>query len=200
MCAVNTIYPKRPTSTWITLILFHEKFPIELYLYGARGMRDRLENILHSRKLESIYYLNYEKNDALRVQDSLNKEVLELKFNRLIGKIQNPILPKKAFKLEREFGSFKFYRLKQDWLQQFSSWERAGPQANVLKTRAYSWGKISNSTDIRPVIRIEDSFTLAIENKGRKFYNDLGFTLNLVNVAGNNHKFSVVFLEGYIKK
>ena len=84
---MNTIYPKRPTSTWITLILFHEKLPIELYLYGAKGMRDRLENILHSRKLESIYYLNYEKNDALRVQDSLNKEVLELKFNRLIGKI-----------------------------------------------------------------------------------------------------------------
>jgi hypothetical protein len=182
------------------LLLVSKEVHVELYLYGARGMRDRLENILHSRKLENIYYLNYEENDALRVQDSLNKEVLELKFHRIIGKIQNPILPKKAFKLEREFGSFKFYRLKQDWLQQFSSWERAGLQANALKTQAYSWEKISNSTDIRPVIRIKDSFTLAIENKARQFYNDLGLTLNLVNIAGNNHNFSAVLLEGCIKK
>ncbi|MGY8761063.1 MAG: hypothetical protein ACKVK9_08000 [Nitrospinaceae bacterium] len=182
------------------LLLVSSKVHVELYLYGARSMRDRLENILHSKKLGNIYYLNYEANITLRGQDTLNKEVQYLKFHRLIGDIQNPILPKKAFILEREFGSFKFYRLKQDWLQQFSSWERAGLQANSLKTQAYSWENISNSTGIRPLIRIEDSFTLAMENKGRQFYNDLGFTLNLVDISGNNHKFSVNLLEGSIKK
>ena len=114
--------------------------------------------------------------------------------------MQNPILPKKAFILEREFGSFKFYRLKQGWLQQFSSWERAGLQADSLKTQAYSWEKISNSKGIRPLIGIKDSFTLAMENKERQFYNDLGFTLNIVDVSDNNHKFSANLLEGSIEK
>ena len=50
------------------------------------------------------------------------------------------------------------------------------------------------------MIRIEDSFTLAMENKGRQFYNDLGFTLNLVDISDNNHKFSVNLLEGSLKK
>ena len=144
--------------------------------------------------------MNYEANITLRGQDILNKEVQYLKFHRLIGDIQNPILPKKAFILEREFGSFKFYRLKQDWLQQFSSWERAGLQADSLKTQAYSWEKISNSKGIRPLIGIKDSFTLAMENKERQFYNDLGFTLNIVDVSDNNHKFSANLLEGSIKK
>jgi hypothetical protein len=182
------------------LLLVSKEIHVELYLYGARDMRDRLENILNSRKLENIYYLNYEVDDTLRDQDSLNKEVKALKFHKLIGNIQNPILPKKAFKLEREFESFKFYRLKQDWLQKFSSWEEAGLQANSLKTKAYSWEKISNSTGLQPLIRIKDSFTLAIEKKGRQFYNDLGFTLNLVDVAGDDHKISAVMLEGDIKK
>jgi hypothetical protein len=182
------------------LLLVSKKIHVELYLYGARGMRDRLENILHSKKLGNIYYLNYEVNVTLKSQDNLKKEVQHLKFHRLIGGIQNPILPKKAFILQRAFGSFKFYRLKQGWLQQFSSWERAGLQADSFKTQAYSWEKISNSKGTRPLIRIKDSFTLAMENKERQFYNDLGFTLNIVDVSDNNHKFSVSLLEGSIKK
>jgi hypothetical protein len=182
------------------LLLVSKKIHVELYLYGARDMRERLENILHRKKLDNIYYLNYEANVTLKGQDNLNKEVQSLKFHRLKGGIQNPILSKKAFILEREFGSFKFYRLKQDWLQQFSSWERVGLQANSLKTKAYSWEKISNSIGIRPLIRIIDSFTLAMENKRRQFYSDLGFTLNLVDVSDNNHKVSANFLEGSIKK
>ena len=39
-----------------------------------------------------------------------------------------------------------------------------------------------------------------MENKGHQFYNDLGFTLNLVDISDNNHKFLVNFLEGSIKK
>jgi hypothetical protein len=182
------------------LLLVSKEIHVELYLYGAKSIRDRLENILHSKKLENIYYLNYEVNATLRVQDTLKKEVQHLKFHRLIGDIQNPILPKKAFILEKEFGSFKFYRLRQGWLQQFSNWETAGLQANSLKTQSYSWEKISSSTGIRPLILIEDSFTLAMEHKKRQFYNDLGFTLNLVDVSGGNHKFSANLLEGSIKK
>jgi hypothetical protein len=182
------------------LLLVSNKVHVELYLYGAKSIRYRLENILHSKKLGNIYYLNYEVNTTLRGQNTLNKEVQYLKFHRLIGSIQNPRLPKKAFILESEFGSFKFYRLKQDWLQKLLSWERAEPHANSLKTQAYSWEKISNSKGIRPLIRIEDSFTLAMENKGRQFYNNLGFTLNLVDISDKNHKFSVNLLEGSIKK
>jgi hypothetical protein len=56
--------------------------------------------------------MNYEVNVIFRGKDTLNKESQHLKFKRLIGNIQNPILPKKVFILDREFGSFNFYGLK----------------------------------------------------------------------------------------
>ena len=34
---------------------------VEFYLYGARDMRNRIENILRERNLENIYFLDYEK-------------------------------------------------------------------------------------------------------------------------------------------
>jgi hypothetical protein len=182
------------------LLLVSKKIHVELYLYGARDIRKRLKNILHRKRIENIYYLNYEVNVNLKGQDTLNKEVQYLKFHRLIGDIQNPILSKKAFILEKEFGSFKFYRLKQDWLQQSSSWDRVGLQENLLKTQAYSWEEISNSTGIRHLITIKNSFTLAMESKERQFYNDQGFTLNLVDVLDDNHELSANLLEGHIKE
>ena len=39
-----------------------------------------------------------------------------------------------------------------------------------------------------------------MKNKERSFSNDQGFTLNLVDVAGDNNNFTAVLLEGFMKK
>jgi hypothetical protein len=177
------------------LLLVSNKAHVELYLYGASDIRSRLENILHDRKLDNIYYLDYEENNVLKSSNTPN-----LKFKRLIGNIQSPILPKNAFKLVKKFNSFKFYRLKNNWVKQFSSWEKAGLRPSLSNTQAYSWKRISKLTETLPLIHFNDSFTLAMNNKERSFSNDQGFTLNLVNIAGDNNNFTAVLLEGFMKK
>jgi hypothetical protein len=163
-------------------------------------MLSRLKNILHDRNLDNIYYLNYEVNNVLNPQDTPSSKVQHLNFIRLIEGTQNPILPINAFKLEREFGSFKFYRLNNNWVNQFASWKKAALGPNSFKKQVYRWERISSLTGKRPLIRFEDSFTLAMENKENSFLNNPGFTLNLVNVAGDNNNFTAVLLEGYMIK
>ncbi|MBT3514742.1 MAG: hypothetical protein HN474_05455, partial [Nitrospina sp.] len=68
------------------LLLVSNKAHVELYLYGASDIRSRLENILHDRKLDNIYYLDYETNNVLKASNTPS-----LKFKRLIGNIQSPI-------------------------------------------------------------------------------------------------------------
>ena len=43
------------------LLLISHKMHVEFYLYGARDTRNRIENIMRDRQLESIYFLDYEK-------------------------------------------------------------------------------------------------------------------------------------------
>ena len=50
------------------------------------------------------------------------------------------------------------------------------------------------------MIRFEDSFTVAIENKELSFYQASGLTLNLVEVAGSEKFFSAALLGGRMKE
>jgi hypothetical protein len=50
------------------------------------------------------------------------------------------------------------------------------------------------------LIRFEDSFTVAIENKELSFYQASGLTLNLVEVAGSEKFFSAALLGGRMKE
>lgn len=99
-------------------------------------MRDRLENILHSKNLGNIYYLNYEVNVILKGKDTLNKEFQHLKFKRLIGDIQNPILPKKVFILDREFGSFNFLSFKTKLVTTVFKLGESRATSEFIKTRS----------------------------------------------------------------
>ena len=76
--------------------------------------------------------------------------------------------------MEKEFDSFKFYRLKKNWVQQFSSWEKAGLRPDLSNTQAYSWERISKLAETEPLIHFNDSFTLAMKNKEHSFSNDQG--------------------------
>ena len=169
------------------LLLVSHKMHVEFYLYGARDTRNRIENIMRNRQLESIYFLDYEKKSVSGIQESDKKVKPILDFPALTGNAgkEGPTLPEEAVEVAGRFGSFTFYRLKQDWLRPLPGWEKAELDPAPLGTRPFIW----DLSGIRPLIRFEDSFTVAIENKELSFYQASGLTLNLVEVAGSENFF-----------
>ena len=180
------------------LLLVSHKMHVEFYLYGARDTRNRIENIMRDRQLESIYFLDYEKKSVSEIQESDKKVKPILDFPALTGNAgkEGPTLPEEAVEVAGRFGSFTFYRLKQDWLRPLPGWEKAELDPGPLGTRPFIW----NLSGIRPLIRFEDSFTVAIENKELSFYQASGLTLNLVEVAGSEKFFSAALLGGRMKE
>ena len=180
------------------LLLVSHKMHVEFYLYGARDTRNRIENIMRDRQLESIYFLDYEKKSVLGIQESDKKVKPILDFPALTGNAgkEGPTLPEEAVEVAGRFGSFTFYRLKQDWLRPLPGWEKAELDPAPLGTRPFIW----DLSGIRPLIRFEDSFTVAIENKELSFYQASGLTLNLVEVAGSEKFFSAALLGGRMKE
>ena len=167
------------------LLLVSHKMHVEFYLYGARDMRSRIENILHEGKLGNIYFLEREKN-----------EKRFLSFHALTGNAgkEGPTLPEEAVEVVERFDPFVFYRLKQGWVQPLPGWEEAGSS----KTGAFRWEK--GPPGIRSLIRFEDSFTVARENREQLFHRASGLTLNLMEVAGSEKNFSAVLLGGQRKE
>ena len=180
------------------LLLVSHKMHVEFYLYGARDTRNRIENIMRDRQLESIYFLDYEKKSISGIQESDKKVKPILDFPALTGNAgkEGPTLPEEAVEVAGRFGSFTFYRLKQDWLRPLPGWEKAELDPAPLGTRPFIW----DLSGIRPLIRFEDSFTVAIENKELSFYQASGLTLNLVEVAGSEKFFSAALLGGRMKE
>ena len=180
------------------LLLVSHKKHVEFYLYGARDTRNRIENIMRDRQLESIYFLDYEKKSVSGIQESDKKVKPILDFPALTGNAgkEGPTLPEEAVEVAGRFGSFTFYRLKQDWLRPLPGWEKAELDPAPLGTRPFIW----DLSGIRPLIRFEDSFTVAIENKELSFYQASGLTLNLVEVAGSEKFFSAALLGGRMKE
>ena len=180
------------------LLLVSHKMHVEFYLYGARDTRNRIENIMRDRQLESIYFLDYEKKSVSGIQESDKKVKPILDFPALTGNAgkEGPTLPEEAVEVAGRFGSFTFYRLKQDWLRPLPGWEKAELDPAPLGTRPFIW----DLSGIRPLIRFEDSFTVAIENKELSFYQASGLTLNLVEVAGSEKFFSAGLLGGRMKE
>ena len=180
------------------LLLVSHKMHVEFYLYGARDTRNRIENIMRNRQLESIYFLDYEKKSVSGIQESDKKVKPILDFPALTGNAgkEGPTLPEEAVEVAGRFGSFTFYRLKQDWLRPLPGWEKAELDPAPLGTRPFIW----DLSGIRPLIRFEDSFTVAIENKELSFYQASGLTLNLVEVAGSEKFFSAALLGGRMKE
>ena len=180
------------------LLLVSHKMHVEFYLYGARDTRNRIENIMRDRQLESIYFLDYEKKSVSGIQESDKKVKPILDFPALTGNAgkEGPTLPEEAVEVAGRFGSFTFYRLKQGWLRPLPGWEKAELDPAPLGTRPFIW----DLSGIRPLIRFEDSFTVAIENKELSFYQASGLTLNLVEVAGSEKFFSAALLGGRMKE
>ncbi|MBT3922741.1 MAG: hypothetical protein HOF21_09220 [Nitrospina sp.] len=184
------------------LLLVSNKMHVKFYLYGAREMRDRIENILREGKLGDIYFLDYDKRSMEGTPDSINKEAWHLYLRRLIGKAEKegPAIPEAAVEIADRFGPFTFYRLKRDWLRPIQGWERAGLNPASQGTESFRWEKVSSPSGVRPLIRFEDSFTVAMKNREPQLLKASGLTLSLVEIAGNDRNFSAALLRGRMKK
>jgi hypothetical protein len=179
------------------LLLVSNAMHVEFYLYGAHDMRNRIENILRDGKLENIYYLVQEKNFGIGAQETEQTEKRFLNFpamTKSAGK-EGPHIPEKALEFAEQFGPLKFYQLKEDWIKPLPGLGKAGQYPTPLGTK---WEK--GPSGIRPLIRFEDSFTLAMEKKEALIYEASGLTLNLMEVAGNENKFLAYLLEGEMKE
>ena len=184
------------------LVLVSHAMHVEFYLYGSRDMRERIENILHDGKLGDIYFLDYQKNTATLNQESAKKEKRFLNFpvlTRNAGK-DGPTLPGNALEMAGQFGPFVFYRLKAGWLQPLQGWEKVGLSQASLQSESYRWGKVSGPSGIRPLIRFENSFTVAMESKKPLSHKATDLTLNLMEVAGSEINFSAVLVGGQLKE
>ena len=184
------------------LVLVSHAMHVEFYLYGSRDMRQRIENILHEGKLGDIYFLEYQKSSAPVNQESKKKEKRFLNFPVLTQNAgeEGPTLPEKALEVAGQFGTFIFYRLKPGWLQPLQGWEKVGLDQASLGSGPYRWEKVSGPLGIRPLIRFEDSFTVAIESNKPSLHKASALTLNLMEVAGSERKFSGVLLGGQMKE
>ena len=184
------------------LLLVSNKMHVKFYLYGALEMRERTENVLREGKLGDIYFLYYDEHGTEEVQGSAIKGIWYLDLRRLIGKAgkEGPALPEAAFKIAGQFGPFTFYQLKQDWLRPISGWERAGLNPASQGTESFRWEQFSSPSGVRPLIRFEDSFTVAMRNNEPQLLKASGLTLSLVEIAGNDKNFSAAMLRGRMKK
>ncbi len=184
------------------LVLVSEKMHVEFYLYGARAMRARVENILNDGKIGDIYFLEHKQNRISPNQEAGKKGKRFLNFpalTRNAGK-KEPALPEKALEVAGHLGPFIFYRLKEGWLQPLPGWEKAGMNPAIFGAGPFVWEKFSSFSGTRPLIRFEDSFTVAIENKKLLPHEVSDLTLNLVEVSGGNRDFSLAFVGGKMKR
>ena len=184
------------------LLLVSHNMHVEFYLYGSSDMQQRIKNILHEAKMGNIYFLDYQKSSVSLNQELEKKEERFLNFPVLTqnaGK-KGPTLPEKALDLAGKYGPYVFYRLKEGWLQPLEGWEKAGLSQTSLKYSSYSWGKFSGPSGIRPLIRFENSFTVAMESKKPLSHKASALTLNLMEVAGNEKNFSAVLVGGQMKE
>lgn len=178
------------------LLLASHNIHVEFYLYGAGDMRRRVDNILDSGKLGDVYFLEYKKEGLLEKQATKVLEERFIDFPALTGNADKRgiRLPGNAMERVEQFGPFVFYRLKKNWLHPLKNWKHVKLDADLLKTNAVRWEKGS-----RPLIRFQDSFTVAIENTESLFRNASGLTLNLIALTGDQNNFSAVLLGGQMK-
>ena len=181
------------------LLLVSHAMHVEFFLYGSGEMRQRIENILHEEKLGRIYFLEYRENSVSLNQELEKGEKRFLNFPALTRNAgeEGPTLPEKAVEVAAQFGPFIFYRLKEGWLQPLQGWEKVG--LSQAAQGPYRWEKVSGPLGVRPLLRFEDSFTLAMESKKPLFFRTSAWTLNLVEVAGNDRNFSVAVVGGQMK-
>ena len=181
------------------LILVSHSMYVEFYLYGSNEMQKRIKKILHDGKLENIYYLDHQKNKVS--PESNNKEKRFLNFpvlTRNAGK-ERPTIPEKALEAVWQFGPYAIYRFKKDWLHPLQGWEKVGLTQLSSENESYRWEKVQGPSGVRPLLRFENSFTVAMESKKPLPFNSSALTLNLMEVSGNENFFSVAFVGGQME-
>jgi hypothetical protein len=181
------------------LLIVPDDLHIELYLYGAAEIRQRVENILREGKVDNIYILEYHKNRTSSFAVQKDRKFIKLSgYSPLVHNAKNdsPSLPIEAMKEVNRFGSFVFYKINPGWLKKKESLKKDFETVGVMGEKYFQWKNTEAGKDIQNKIKFVDSFLIAFKILKSKAPSSLN--LNLMNVSGSDKYFSVAFLEGQI--
>ena len=181
------------------LLIVPDDVHIELYLYGAAEMRQRVENILREGKVDNIYFLEYHKNGTSSFAVQKDRKFIKLSgYPPLVHNAKNdsPSLPIEAMKEVDRFGSFVFHKINPGWLKKKESLKKDFETVGVMGDKYFQWKITEAGKDIQNKIKFVDSFLIAFKIQQSKAGSSLN--LNLMNVSGSDRDFSAAFLEGQI--
>ena len=181
------------------LLIVPDDVHIELYLYGAAEMRQRVENILREGKVGNIYFLEYHKNGTSSFAVQKDRKFIKLSgYPPLVHNAKNdsPSLPIEAMKEVDRFGSFVFHKINPGWLKKKEILKKDFETVGVMGEKYFQWKITEAGKDIQNKIKFVDLFLIAFKIQQSKARSSLN--LNLMNVSGSDRDFSAAFLEGQI--
>jgi 4-amino-4-deoxy-L-arabinose transferase-like glycosyltransferase len=172
------------------LILVSKQTHVWFYLYGAQEMRKRVLRIIETRKLGDVYFIenynNRRDQSDLKVKTTQNHVEVDMSHFSLHplahdknGHIQ---ISKLAWKLEKDFGAFKIYKIPEKYFIRTLSLNKLNDK-NQWTISSHFKDKIKlTKNGIEPSITLEykDSFFIS-ENYPRKFkQTDSGLNINFL--------------------
>ena len=129
---------------------------IELYLYGAAEMRQRVENILREGKVDNIYFLEYHKNGTSSFAVQKDRKFIKLSgYPPLVHNAKNdsPSLPIEAMKEVDRFGSFVFHKINPGWLKKKEILKKDFETVGVMGEKYFQWKITEAGKDIQNKIK-----------------------------------------------
>tara|TARA_B100000686_G_scaffold352262_1_gene453648 strand:- start:913 stop:2949 length:2037 start_codon:yes stop_codon:yes gene_type:complete len=184
------------------LILTSNKHHIWFYLYGANAMRERVSAILSAGKIDGIYFIANLKGkdaDTKRVQI---KNQRYLKFNdfppvALSSKTSSSFMVSEGLlRLEKEIGSFLFFKVKPEAMHQTAQLGVAGDRRHWFVPEEFS-----NKVQLHPTdstLHFQSSFyMLTKQNESKKFpESEISFFLARARIPDSGW---LVFSNGQVK-
>ena len=144
------------------LVLASNKHHIWFYLYGASETRKRIENILNSGKLSSIYFMACFEGKDTDAQWIEKRGRRFLKFEDFppVQSLSYPsphlLIPESLLIYEKKIGSFKFYKAKSKTIDQTARLVIADDYKQWLLPKKF-FNKVQLSS-ANPTLRFQDSF------------------------------------------
>jgi len=174
------------------LLIVPDNLHVEFYLYGAKEMRQRAENILREGKIDRVFFLEYYKNKSSSFIRSKDKKYISM--SGYLGLVKNalnrfPELPQQALIEIDRFGPFVVHQVKPSWLKKRGTWEGGLDRVKVIGENFFKW-----DSDSQNRIKFIDTFLFAVKKKQPNSSSSL--VLNFMSVSGSDMEFSATLLEG----
>lgn len=179
------------------LFIVPDDLHVAFYLYGAREMRQRVENILDEGEINKVYFLEYSKKGTSSFIETKDKKYIKMTgYPRLVNNAENifPELPQQALEEIDRFGPFGIHQIKPEWLKKRETWSGSMETVGVIGEKFFQWDNSSLEKGEQNRIKFVDTFLVAVKKKQLNYPNSL--MLNIINISGDDKDFSAEVIEG----